>query len=106
MTAHEILDIFWSDKPDSLNFFKELTMQKRIADAWFDCFLQECRSGSLTDEMYNFLMGLPTRHCGSWLPKTGGSHEPADDPFLLQCYNNSCAKVAAVWAQEARAGST
>ena len=24
MTAHEILDIFWSNKPDALNFLKEL----------------------------------------------------------------------------------
>ena len=54
MTAREILDIFWSNRPDALNFFKELTMQKRIADAWFDCFLQECRAGHLTDEMYKF----------------------------------------------------
>ena len=80
-------------------------MQKRIADAWFDCFLQECRAGNLTDEMYNYLMGLPTRHCGSWLPKTMESQETANDPFLLQCYDDNCQQLANVWAKEAKAGS-
>ena len=49
-TAHEVLDIFWSDKADSLNFFKELTLPSRITDGWYNLVLHECREGRLSDE--------------------------------------------------------
>ena len=67
-TARQALNIFWSDGPDSLNFFQELTAQMRIDDEWYNACLAECREGSLSEEMYNFLMGFPTEHAGSWLP--------------------------------------
>ena len=79
-TAREVLDIFWSDKADSLNFFMELTIQNRITDGWYNHFLHECRQGRLTDEQYNFIMGLPTQHTGCWLPESV-SDGLGDDPF-------------------------
>ena len=83
ITASEILDIFWSDNADSLNFFKELTTQKRTQDTWYERLLNECRVGDLSDEMYNFFMGLPTRHCGSWLPASNiGFASPAVTPSI------------------------
>ena len=63
--ARQALDVFWSDGPDALNFFQELTAQMRIDDEWYNAFLTECRAGSLSEEMYNFLMGFPTQHAGS-----------------------------------------
>ena len=66
--ARDMLSMFWDDKADSLNYFKELTIQKRIHDTWYNLFLQECRTGNLSEEMYNYLMGFPTEHAGSWMP--------------------------------------
>ena len=60
----EVLDMFWSDNADSLNFFTELRTQQRTLDPWYSCFLNECREGALTDEQYNFLMGFPLKHSG------------------------------------------
>ena len=59
-TAQKALDIFWSNGPDALNFFQELVVQMRIDDAWYNVSLMECRAGSLSEEMYNFMMGFPT----------------------------------------------
>ena len=33
--AKHALDLLWGDGEDSLNFFKELTIQKRIEDSWY-----------------------------------------------------------------------
>ena len=105
VTANEMLNIFWGTGADALNFFKELTIQQRTADPWYRCFLQECRAGALSDEMYNFLMGLPTRHCGSWLPD-GVSDDLHEDPFLLRCYDDNCASLHETWADNAEEGAS
>ena len=89
--ARQALDIFWSAGPDALNFFQELTVQKRIDDAWYNAFLHECRAGSLTEEMYNFLMGFPTEHVGSWLPSC------PDRVQQIMCGNATCARLTADW---------
>ena len=66
--ARKVLDIFWSDGPNALNYFRELTIQVRVLDPWYNVFLQECRSGDLSEEMYSFLIGFPTQHTESWIP--------------------------------------
>ena len=38
-------------------------------DTWFSDFLDSCREGDMDDEDWRFLHGLPTFHCGSWLPR-------------------------------------
>ena len=63
-----MLDMFWGSNLDSVNFFTELTQQMRIVDEWYSAFLQQCRKGAFTEEMYDYLMDLPTEHCGSWMP--------------------------------------
>ena len=68
-----MLAIFWEDGPDAISYFKELTIQVRVEDAWYSAFLKECRNGQLSEEMYNFLMGFPTLHAGSWM--SNGSNE-------------------------------
>ena len=55
-------DMFWSDDKDAINFFFEVREQKRIKDAWYANFITECREGNLSDESYDFLHGLPTKH--------------------------------------------
>ena len=92
ITANEMLNMFWGKSVDALNFYKELEIQQRTADPWYRCFLTECRAGNLSDEMYNYLMGLPTRHCGSWLPGDV-SDGLNDDPFLLRCYDSHCPRL-------------
>ena len=61
------LTLFWVDgASDSINFFRELTQQKRVLDdPWYSALLDECRFGRLSDEAY-ILLGLPTEHAGSW----------------------------------------
>ena len=51
---------------DALNYFVELTVQKRIDDRWYAGVVEECRYGALPHEVYHFLVGLPTEHAGSW----------------------------------------
>ena len=99
-TARDALDIFWSDGPDALNFFQELVAQMRIDDAWYNALLMECRAGLLSEEMYNFLMGFPTEHAGSWLPP----HAEGDERLL--CQNAACEKLPAHWRIMASAGAS
>ena len=62
------LNLFWSTNPaEAFNFLAELKVQKRVVgDLWYASFLEECRFGRLSDENYNFLLGLPTLHAGCW----------------------------------------
>ena len=57
---------FWGEDADALNYFLELTIQRRIEDSWYAAVMDECRYGRLSEESYNFLTGLPTMHAGSW----------------------------------------
>ena len=97
--AKDALDLFWSTGPDALNFFQELTIQSRIKDPWYSRFLQECRVGSLTEEMYNFLMGLPSEHCGSWRMCEDGEE-------VVECGNEACAALHRKWYEMAVRGAT
>ena len=98
-SAKEVLDIFWGDGADALNFWKELTIQVRVQDQWFDALLKECRAGNLTEEMYNFLMGLPTEHAGSWLPRKDGTG-------IAQCGLSECNNLPARWRHMALKGGS
>ena len=99
-TARQALNIFWSDGPDSLNFFQELTAQMRIDDEWYNACLAECREGSLSEEMYNFLMGFPTEHAGSWLPASKDKKE------RLLCERPACQSLPSQWKSMAITGET
>ena len=48
--ALRALDLLWKDGEDSLNFFLELTVQKRIADPWYASVTEECRYGTLSQK--------------------------------------------------------
>ena len=94
-----MLDIFWSTGADSLNYYKELTIQVRIHDSWYNAFLAECRAGNLSEEMYNLLMGFPTCHAGSWEPCANGREKVA-------CGNAACLDLPARSTRMARNRST
>ena len=53
--AKKAIELFWGQDADALNYFVELTIQKRIADSWYNEVLRECRFGRMTSESYNFL---------------------------------------------------
>ena len=84
------LNLFWSTNPaESFNFFAELKVQKRVVgDLWYASFLEECRFGRLSDENYNFLLGLPTLHAGCW-------------PFFkeYQCQTPRCQQLHDEWRE-------
>ena len=69
----DMLNIFWSDGPDSLNALTELTLQNRCKDPWYNQLLLQARQGRLEEEYYDFLHGFPTRHCGSWVAGKEGA---------------------------------
>ena len=91
--AKHALDLLWGDGEDSLNFFKELTIQKRIEDSWYAGIMEECRYGRLSEESYNFLVGLPTAHAGSW--RADGT---------VECGKAACAALPEKWKRMADEG--
>ena len=93
--AKQALDVLWGDGIDSLNFFVELTVHKRIADPWYAEIMEECRYGGLSEESYNFLAGLPTQHAGSW--RADGA---------LDCKSASCAALPETWRIMAEDGES
>ena len=93
--ALRALDLFWKDGEDSLNYFVELTVQKRIDDPWYAGVMDECRYGNLSQEAYHFLVGLLTEHAGSWI---------ADG--TVQCRSQKCADLPALWKRMASAGES
>ena len=109
-----MLNMFWGDDTDTINYFVELTQQMRIEDPWYSAFLDQCRRGYLDDEMYNFIIGLPTEHCGSWLPTM--SQAPTEHPptsrqsssaaGFASCRNIACSRLQTTWKDMSQAGST
>ena len=76
-----------------MNFFKELTIQKRIEDSWYGELMEECRYGRFSEESYNFLVGLPTTHAGSW--RVDGT---------MECGKAECAALPEQWKRMADEG--
>lgn len=97
--AKDALNWFWGDDQDSLNYFAELTIQSRIQDSWYSRFLYECRKGRLSDEMYNYIVGLPTEHPGSWIPDDAGTG-------YVCCNNKTCTDLHVRWKDMALAGES
>ena len=64
--SNHALGLMWADGEDSLNFFIELTIQKRIDYPWYATVMEECRYGQLSEESYKFPVGLLIEHTGSW----------------------------------------
>lgn len=86
----------------------------RIVDPWYSQFLGQCRRGYLDDEMYNFIVGLPTQHCGSWMPAS--PQEGSDAGFCPEgrstaagyaaCRNDACARLHLARHTMAQKGTT
>ena len=45
--ARKVSHMFWKPGNDSINYMQELTLQKRIDDAWYNDVMHECRRGEL-----------------------------------------------------------
>ena len=91
---------------DAINHRIELTEAKRCQDDWLLAYIQECRDGRQTWEMYNFIHGYPTRVVGSWLPFLSGVTENGRE-YKLLCGNASCyALCEDTWEIERRAGAS
>ena len=82
-------------------------MQKRCEDDWYHDVLVACRNGCLSEELYNFLHGFPTKHCGSWKSKRPeGEQESMPTEGYAQCGNATCVVLHESWASLARAGKS
>ena len=92
-----VLDMFWGNSPNALNFFKELTIEKRVENSWYASFLTECRNGHLSSELRHFLFGYPTQHAGSWYCTSNGEER-------LGCNSEYCRNLPTKWRELARAG--
>ena len=71
----------------------------RIDDEWYNAFLTECRAGLLTEEMYDYLMGFPTEHAGSWMPTS------VNQAQRLLCGRLECERLPYLWKYMALAGA-
>ena len=58
--AQDALSMLWSSGPDAIRSFWSLTELVRCKDVWYNRFLQHCRNGDLTTNMYCLFHGLPT----------------------------------------------
>ena len=52
--ARNALNLFWDEGQDTIRSYWPLTEVMRCRDPWYRDFLQECRKGSLSCEMYCF----------------------------------------------------
>ena len=67
-------------------------------DHWYRAFLAECRVGAFSDEMYHYILGLPTEHAGSWTGAVGAVGTVA-------CGSAACSELPRRWATMARWGN-
>ena len=66
----KVMAMFWSRSKDSFTHMTELTESYRQKlDPWFADFLHQCREGRLSESMYNFFHGWPTKLPGSAVQK-------------------------------------
>ena len=110
-----MLHLFWGSDLNAINYFKELVQQMRVEDEWYDAFLQQCRYGMLSEEMWHYLMGLPTEHCGSWIPNPEHENTASSDTATLSsettegfatCGNRACLELPTTWKRIASTGSS
>ena len=67
----------------------------RVEVELYSAFLDQCRAGYLDDEMYNFISGFPTEHCGSWMPLTGNGN--SSNAGFASCRNPTCMNLYKTW---------
>ena len=96
-----IQQMFWTKELDGMSHMVELTVAKRQdAQAWFFKFIQECRNGNQTEEMYNFIHGFPTEKTGSWMPTDAERRG-----YKLLCENEDCYELCeAIWPKQRTRG--
>ena len=109
-----IMNMFWTKGVDAINRSIELTEAKRCQDPWLLAYIQQCRDGRQTWDMYNFIHGYATQVTGSWLPcaperpslpNTSSSHSIRE--YTLLCGNSACyALCEGAWEKERRAGAS
>ena len=80
----KILEMFWKKGDDSIQSTWLLTKSMRTDDEWLQTVLDMARHGTMSWEVYCFIHGLCTRHCGSWLPNKA----------LPACGQQACADLA------------
>ena len=80
----KIQDMFWKKGKDSIQQTWLLTKSMRTEDPWLQSVLEMARYGNMTWEVYCFIHGLHTRHCGSWLPNED----------MPQCGKKDCKDLA------------
>ena len=96
-----IMDMFWNKDIDSMNAVVELTEAKRCRDPWLLAFIQECRNGKQSWEMYNAIHGFPTAMVGSWMPGASVQRE-----YTLLCENEACYRLCdEIWPQQRKNSS-
>ena len=95
--VQRVMDFFWNrGEIDSMNDMIELTEAKRCRDPWLLAFIQECRNGNQSWEMYHSIHGFPTAMVGSWMPTASEQRN-----YTLLCGNEACYHLCeVVWPQD------
>ena len=101
-----IMNMFWTKDADAINQCIELTEAKRCQDEWLLAYIQECRDGRQTWDMYNFIHGYATTVVGSWLPLPPGETKEGRT-YTLLCGNSDChTLIESTWETERHAGTS
>ena len=62
--------LVWTHAPRSINHLFELSKEQRCQGPWLSHVLRHARHGTMPQETWAFLRGLPTCNPGSWNPVT------------------------------------
>ena len=87
--ARNALNLFWDEGPDTIRSYWPLTEVMRCRDPWYRDFLQQCRKGSLSCEMYCFFSWLANLCC-------------CESPLYLQQRHTRRSRLGVVQAKLAR----
>ena len=88
----KIMNMFWTNDIDAINHRIELTEAKRCEEILLLAYIQECRDGRQTWDMYNFIHGFPTRVTGSYVVVPPGTMESGRS-YKLLCDNEDCCRL-------------
>ena len=58
--------VLWSRTESGIHALFELTTEQRCVDPWLSLVLKQARHGSMSQDVWCFLHGFPTRHPGAW----------------------------------------
>ena len=80
--------VLWSRTESGLHALFELTTEQRCVDPWLSLVLRQARHGAMSQDVWCFLHGFPTRYPGAW----------DFDTKVCLCGTAACQTLPLAWA--------